>query len=229
MPTPPVVQAVRCKLDYTQTDSELGGSRFYLSYTGSAPTPANCTTLAGDIGSAWASHIAPLICTDYSLTEVDVLDLASATGASGQDTTLHNPSGGTPVLPANVAQNVEFNIARRYRGGKPRMYFPPANQGELKDTGHWADAWLGTVNTAVAAFFAQLEALTIGSMGTLAHVNISFYHGKDTNQPPAGHWRGPGYRYPPLYRTTPLVDVVEGYSLKSVVGSQRRRRLATTY
>lgn len=226
MPTPPLVQAVRCKLDYTQSDSDLGGSRFYLSYSGSAPSPANCVTLAGDIGSAWASHLAALISTDYNLTEVDVLDLASHTGASGVDTTVHNSSGGTPILPANCAQNVEFLIARRYRGGKPRMYLPPAPQSELLDPGHWLNAWLSTVNTAVTAFFAQLEALSIGSMGTLTHVNISFYQGKNTSTPP---WRGPGFKYPPAYRATPLLDTVNGYACKSVVGSQRRRRTAQTF
>jgi hypothetical protein len=213
-------------LDYTQSDSDLGGSRFYLSYSGSAPTPANCVTLAGDIGTAWASNLANLICTDYNLTEVDVLDLGSHVGASGQDNTTHNATGGTPILPANCALNVEYNIARRYRGGKPRMYLPPAPQSELQDPGHWLPAYLTTVNTHVAAFFAALEALTIGSMGTLQHVSISFYQGVYTTTPP---WRGPGFKYPPKYRDTPLIDVVEGYACKSVVGSQRRRRTATTF
>ena len=226
MPTPPVVQAVRCRLDYKQTDGMLAGSRFYLSYTGSAPTPANCITLAGDISSAWNSNLAGLVSLDFSLVEVDVLDLSSHSGASGQDNTIHAGTAGTPIMPANSATNVEFDIARRYRGGKPRMYLPPTSQANLQDPGHWLPAFVSASNTAVLAFFTALEALSVGSMGTLQHVNISFYSGHSTTSPP---WRGPGYKYPPAYRTTPLVDAVSGYATKSVVGSQKRRRTALSY
>lgn len=225
MPTPPVVAAVRCHLDYLDTDGFMAGNRFYLTYSGSAPTPANCVTLAGDISSAWAAHLASQVDNHISLNEVDVLDLGSASGASGQDTTSHAGTGGVSALPANVAINVEFNIARRYRGGKPRMYLPGGLSGELQDDAHWTSVFVGQVNTAVAAFFAALNALTIGSMGTLQHSNISYFHGHNTSQPP---WRGPGYKYPPLYRTTPVVDPVEGYACKALVGSQRRRRTATS-
>ena len=226
MPSPPAVQAVRCKLDYVQVDSSLGGSRFYLAYTGSAPSPSNCSTLAADIGTQWASHLAGFVNTGFSLGEVDVLDLASSSGSSGQDNTVHAGTDTGAVLPASICVNVEYNIARRYRGGKPRMYLPAPNQTRLQDEGHWTTAYASGLNTAMAAFFTALEALSIGSMGTLSHVNISFFHGVNTSTPP---WRGPGYKYPPKYRDTPLVDAVEGYATKLLVGSQRRRRNATTY
>lgn len=228
MPSPPTVQAVRVKLDYINSDGAEAGSRFYLAYSGSPPTPANCLTLATDIGPIWASHIAPYITSHVTLDEIDVLDLASATGASGVFAASAAGTATDPAPPSSVAINVEFNIARRYRGGKPRMYFPQSNNANLADQSHWTSAFLTTFNGAVGAFIAAIEALSIGSMGTLTHVNVSFYHGRDTNQPPAGRWRGPGYKYPPLYRTTALVDTVEGYATKAVVGSQRRRRTATT-
>ncbi|MBA0084862.1 MAG: hypothetical protein HRJ53_07695 [Acidobacteria bacterium Pan2503] len=225
MPSPPTVQAVRCKLDYLNDDGSLAGSRFYLSYTGSAPSPANCATLANDIVTAWNAHIGPILTIHVTLNEVDVLDLASTSGASGQSTTTATGGATDPAPPSSVAVNVEFNIARRYRGGKPRMYFPATNNANLANQRNWTSGFVSTFNSDVTAFFAALEALTIGSMGTLAHVNISFYHGHNTSQPP---WRGPGYKYPPLYRGTALVDPIESYSTKTVIGSQRRRRTATT-
>jgi hypothetical protein len=213
-------------LDYTQSDNFLSGSRFYLSYSGSAPSPANCITLASDIGTQWAAHLAALVNVGFTLTEVDVLDLNSLSGASGQASPGAAGTRSGQALTASVATNVEFNIARRYRGGKPRMYLPSPEQGDLLNEGAWGTTFIGQVNTGVAAFFAALEALSIGSMGTLQHVNISFYDGVYTTTPP---WRGPGFKYPPKYRTTPLVDAVEGYACKAVIGSQRRRRTATTY
>lgn len=225
MATPPVTPAVRCRLKYIQSDSFLGGSRFYLSYTGSAPSPANCVTLAGDIEAAWVTHLAAMIYDGWTLNEVDVMDLASEMGASGQWTGSESGTRSGSGQAASVATNIEFNIARRYRGGKPRIFFPGGAAGDLATLGAWTSEYVDDWNTAIAAFFAEIEALSIGSMGTLQHVNISFYQGVYTTSPP---WRGPGYKYPPKYRTTPLVDNVSGYATKTEVGSQKRRREATT-
>lgn len=226
--TLPYWNGVRCALDYVNSDGADAGSRFYLSYSGSSPSGANCITLANDVVTAWNTHIAAFITLHYTLNEVDVVDLSSDVAASGQSNTTSAGTGPDPAPPTNVAINVEYDIARRYRGGKPRMYFPPSPNDNLADQSHWASGLITSFNAAVGAFFAEIEALTIGSMGTLDHVNVSYYHGFDKNQPPAGKWRGPGYKYPPLPRSTPLFDSVEGYSTKALVGSQRRRRAATT-
>ena len=79
--------------------------------------------------------------------------------------------------------------------------------------------------TAIAAFFTAIEALSVGSMGTLAHVLLSYYSGYSTTTPP---WRGPGFKYPPKYRSAAQLMTVECYSTKAVIGSQRRRRTSTT-
>jgi len=120
---------------------------------------------------------------------------------------------------------VEFDIARRYRGGKPRMFVPPPSDGYIQDSSNWITTYVTDMNTYMTAFMAALEALSIGSMGTLAHVNCSFYHGKNTSTPP---WRGPGYKYPPLYRSSVQVDTVVGYATKQKIGAQRRRIRAST-
>lgn len=61
-------------------------------------------------------------------------------------------------------------------------------------------------------------------MDDLNHANASLYSGFLTI--------GPGvngkYKYPPKARTTAILDTVTGYELNPVVGSQRRRRTATT-
>lgn len=227
MPTPPLpdVPCVRFRLIYNVGGPAEAGSRAYLSYSGSAPSPANCVTLATDIASAWNTSIAPLVNSEQYLQEVDVIDIASISGASGQWTGSYEGTNAGTALPENCAVNVEFNIARRYRGGKPRMFFPPPPAADLGDRSHWSGAFVTAFNTATTNFFNAIEALSIGSMGTLQHVNLSYFHGHNTSTPP---WRGPGYKYPPLYRPTALHDVIEGYATKSVVGSQRRRRTATT-
>jgi hypothetical protein len=166
----------------------------------------------------------PVVSNEWVLTEVDVLDIASDTGSSGQWTgDIVGGNGGT-MIPNNCAINIEFDIARRYRGGKPRIFLPPASSGELLNQDRWSDTAVGTFHTAISGFFTQVEALTIGSMGTLNHVNLSYYKGFTNVTNSSGRTRAA-----PKYRTVALSDPVEGYAVKLEVGSQRRRRTATTY
>jgi len=215
---------MRIRLDYTDADDALAGSRFFLSYAGAAPTAGNCAAIATDVAAAWATHMAPLIIANYSLTEVDVIDIASYTGASGQWTG-SNAGGdeGTPIA-SQVATNVEFGIARRYRGGKPRMFFPPPSIAAKLNDGTWTTTFVGEVNTAVAAFFTEIEAISVGAVGALAHVNLSYYSGFTNHTNTSGRERAV-----PTYRTAALVDTVNGYSCKARMGSQKRRRAASTY
>lgn len=225
MTTPPLPASpcVRVALDYTEADGASAGSRFYLSYSGSAPTAANCATLAGDIATAWATDLSPQVQSEYSLTEVDVLDIATLTGHSGTVATSHAGGDGSSSTPQQVATNIEFLIGRRYRGGKPRMYLPPPGRAAYAGENKWSGSFVTATNTAIAAFFTAIEALSIGAIGTLAHVNLSYYDGFTNVTNSSGRIHAA-----PKYRTTALVDTVVGYSTKALMSSQRRRRQATT-
>jgi hypothetical protein len=225
LPPLPDTPCLRVNLDYKWVDSSLSGGRFYLSYAGSAGSAGDLGTLASDISSQWNTSIAGLCCPDVSLVEVDVLDIATRTGLSAQSAAIHAGTRSGAVLPQDVAFNVEWGIARRYRGGKPRMYWPMGTQPDLVDTAHWLSTFVTTVGTDVTAFFTAINALSIGGLGALQHVNLSYYEGfhnvTDTS----------GRTYPrPLYRTPNAVhDDVKSYIPKALVSSQRRRRTATTY
>lgn len=223
VPPLPDTPCVRVAVDYNVGSAGEGGSRFFLSYSGSAPTAANCVTLAGDVATAWAAHLAALIPVNYSLGEVDVIDIATHDGASGQWTGADSGSRSGSYLPASVCTNIEFRIARRYRGGKPRMFHPPGVQADLVDQTHWSASYVGAVNSGIEAFFTAVEDLTVGSMGTLQHVNLSYYKGFTNLTNSSGRERAV-----PTYRATAISDPVTGYATKAIVGSQRRRRTATS-
>lgn len=223
-PPLPATPCVRVRLDYSQTDGFSGGSRFFLSYSGSAPTGANCSTLASDIATQWATDFPSWINVDWALTEVDVLDIASDSGLSGQWSGSHPGTRSGGALPAQVAGVCEFGIARRYRGGKPRMFLPPGVISDLADPGHWISGYLAGLSAAPAALMAGIETLSIGAMGTLAHVNLSYYKGFTNITNSSGRTRAV-----PSYRSSALVDTVTGYFGKARLGSQNRRRAATSY
>jgi hypothetical protein len=222
-PPLPDVPCVRVRLIWSDGGTLRAGSRFYLSYAGSAPTGANCTTLASDIAAAWGTNIAPMVNGDSALVEVDVLDIGTNSGLSGQW------SGSTPGtragtdLPLQVATNVEFGIARRYRGGKPRWYQPHGVEADLATQSTWSSAYVSANNSAVTAMFTAVEALSIGAMGALRHVNLSFYSSFTNHTGTSGRAKAV-----PTYRASALHDNITGYSTKVELGSQRRRRTSTS-
>jgi hypothetical protein len=219
----PDTPCVRVRLIYNDTDGNEMGNRFYLSYSGSAPSAANCATLASDISTAWGSNIKGLVIDSVSLVEIDVLDIATNSGLSGNWTGTITGTNGSGPVPIQAAINVEFGISRRYRGGKPRWFLPPANNSEMNGLNRWTGGFISTVNTDVAAFFTAVEALSVGSMGTLQHVNLSYYKGFTNITNSSGRERAV-----PTYRTVALHDNVTSYIGKVEMGSQKRRRTSTS-
>lgn len=220
----PASPCVRVALDYTKTDGTLAGSRFYLSYTGSAPTAANCATLATDVATEWNTTFGTMVNPEFALTEVDVLDIATEVGASGnwQGSHAGQNAGSTP--PGFVAVNIQFVIARRYRGGKPRMYLPPGIDTNMSGPDMWSPTFAGDAVTQAQNFFGYLHGLSIGAMGVLQHVNVSYYKGFKNFTNSSGREYAA-----PTYRDTATVDPVTGYIGRQLVSSQRRRRSASTY
>jgi hypothetical protein len=103
------------------------------------------------------------------------------------------------------------------------MYLPPPGESEVLDSSHWTAAHVSAAQTQVPAFFSAIAGLAIGAMGTLSHVNLSYYSGFKNVTNSSGRTRAA-----PQYRDTALVDAVTGYAIKAVMGSQRRRRTSTT-
>jgi len=225
VPPLPDVPCVRVNLGYQDALGNEAGVRFFLSYSGSAPTGGDCTTLASDVSSTWNADLKGLHNTAVTLKEVDVLDIASYAGASGQWTgAIVGTLAGT-AQPIQCAYNVEYGIARRYRGGKPRGYWPLGDDSTIQDQSHWTNAFNTSVQNDVGAFFADLAALSVGSMGTLAHVNLSYYHGFHNVTNTSGRTRAA-----PLYRSPNAIhDNVLSYIARTLISSQRRRRKATTF
>jgi len=222
VPLPPN-PTLRVRLIYSGVNVDSIGSRFFLTYAGPAPSAATLNTLAGDIAAAYGTHLQSGVSDAYSLSEIDILDISSETGASG---TWSGDLVGGDSSNAGVVQsavNVEFTIARRYRGGKPRMFFPPPGSDSILNTVQWTAAFVSDWNTAVAEFMAEVLALTPGGLTALTHVNLSYYQGFTNVTNSSGRTRAA-----PKYRTTPLQDTITGYVTKPIMGSQRRRRTSTT-
>jgi hypothetical protein len=80
-----------------------------------------------------------------------------------------------PGLPngAAVAALTNFKVARRYRGGKPRLYVPFFVAADLRPGLTWSESALEAGTAGWAAFMAGVLTHTPAALRLLGQVNIS--------------------------------------------------------
>jgi len=215
-PTPSLV--ARVGLNFSQNTKY--GSRFFLAYNGSAATNADCASLAAYVDAAWATYLAGSCSTDLALIGTTVQDLSSLSPGFGQSTTSHNGTEAFAAVSESVSACIDFKIARKYRGGKPKIFLPNGTVNDVADQRSWGSTFITNLNAAWGNFITHLLAFTSTTLNPSGQVNVSYYNGHNTATPP---WRGPGYKYPPLKRTVPVVDPITSVATRTIFGSQRRR------
>jgi hypothetical protein len=179
-------------------------------------------TFAEDIAAAWNTHCSPWQNENTTLTTVDGVDLSSTSGASATAVVSHAGNLTTAPVDNAIAAIIKYEIDRRYRGGKPKMYFPGADTSMVADVAHWTTAAVNGLATAFNAFNGALTALTVSGTALDGLWNISFYQGFTSAQNPVTHrWRNI-----PSYRAVPLQDAVNSFTVDALMGSQKRRRTA---
>lgn len=223
MPALPfVANVIKITFTFAVGDDTNAQCRFYWGYTGGPPSATDCATLAGSIRAAFNAQLKSQLFTSSSLTSTKVLDLSSATGAQGVDTTSISGTRAGTGLPAGVCTIINLGIARRYRGGKPRIYLPFGVAGDLATLGHWTPAFVTGNAAAWVAFQGAVTGLTSGSTVLTTQKNVSYFQGY--NAPvtlPSGRVK----QTAKVRSSVPTPDTVTGVSMNNKPGSQRRRNL----
>jgi hypothetical protein len=98
---------------------------------------------------------------------------------------------------------ISFKIARRYKGGKPRIYLPMGVSAQLNNPVSWQSTYTSAVDSTWGAFVAGVIAATPNA-SVDQHVSVSYYNDKAP-------------------RATPVVDNVLTHSTSPIPASQRRR------
>lgn len=201
---PDATNILRCTYSGT-----YGGSKwanvFHLRFATGNPGQADLNSLATGLRNAWNTGIAPIVGSGCQLTNTTVVDLTSNTGLVGASSaTATGTNAGTQALPANVALVISFKIARRYRGGHPRMYLTGMYGVNTANNTSWTAAFVTSAGTNAAAWLSACNALTFTSMPTLQVVNLSYY----TNN---------------VLRPSPVWDVIGSVQVHSRVDTMRRR------
>lgn len=219
-PLPSVSQVVRVDLKYTWSNDVDVLNRFFVIYTGPAPTVAQLNTFSGAVRSAWNTNLKAFAQTAITLTQVEATDLSSASSARGLDATAVAGTRNGAILPGQTAVVIRLAIARRYRGGKPRIYMPLFDSTDLNNGQTWKPASTSSLLTSINAFFTAVLAAPWASATLTNLVNISYYNGFHNVTYPSGRTRSV-----PTLRGTPLTDAVTAFSINPAPGTQRRRAM----
>lgn len=216
---PPVSKVIRVALKYTvdAVAQELI-NRFFLAYTGTAPTDVQLGAFAGSIADEFGSHLVGLMSPAYTLSNVKCEDLTSATSAVGEIDATQTGTRSGSAIGIQVAAVLSEEIARRYRGGHPRLYLPFGTLTDLADEQAWTTTFALAVPTDWVAFLAAVEGDGWSGAGTLSQVNVSYYEGFTNHTYPSGR-----VRPVPTLRATPVVDTIVALQLNPLLGTQRRR------
>jgi hypothetical protein len=219
------------RVDFNHTEGGDPGlaNRTFWHYTGAAPSNGDLSTLAGLVAGYWNSAIAPLAVSAVNLIEIVCTDLTSPTAGRGTWTGSHAGTSAAFPLPDNSCVCLNFQIARRYRGGKPRMYAPWGGTSNVAaDYRTWLPAFQTSVNTAWTTFANDLNSLAFGGTTLQNQVNVSYYSGVD---PPhtldSGRVKQSSKVRSAADGNVILPDSIVGHTCNKFIGSQRRRIRAT--
>ena len=210
------------RLEYKTTDgADLDVlNRSYWSWAGTTPTVAILDAMATQAATSWDSRFVGLYMDQIALVETTLVDLTSDTSAAGLSTASYTGTLGGDVLPANTAFLNGYEIARRYRGGKPKNFWQFGNASKLQTTQTWTSAWVADVSGQIALWVTDMLALASGGTTVTGQVNVSYYG------PPNIAVYNPvtkRYRTVSTVRATPIVDPIIGYTYSALIASQRRR------
>lgn len=218
MPALPVVaKVVRVDFHMEETDSPNMQNRWFFNYSGTL-SPTDAITWVANLRAAYGAHMGLHMSNQVTVFKTQLTDLSSASAAQVVDDTTAAFGAGTTADIAGLSAVIQFKIARRYRGGHPRIYLPGVRTGDVINLNELAPALVSNLITDLGAFITAVTTGQPAAIGTIQQVNVSYFLGFENITLPSGRVKSV-----PKLRATPVTDVVTGYGINPVIGMQRRR------
>lgn len=182
---------------------------FHFHYAGGTPSDADLlawlgstTTTPSMVHSFFV--LAQWFPASVIWTEFKVVDLSTSTGSAADvAVTIAGNQAGHGIGP-QVCVLSSYKIARRYRGGHPRTYWPTFPLGKAASTRSWDPTWCNDLGGDIGNMFAAATLAKWTSSTGIQAVSLSYH---------SGH----------VLRTTPVVDAITGISVSPIWATQRRR------
>jgi hypothetical protein len=205
MPTlPPVPSVLRSRLFWDVGGSLNATSHVYWHTTSGSVSTADLTALASTIATDYDTNLGPDSPNTTILRQVEVEDLGHSTTIPGVWAGSKPGSYPTAGQSAEVATLINFVIARRYRGGKPRIYLPIGVSAQLANPRQWQSTFKSAVTAHWFNFITAVQSHAPAGASIDKQVSVSYH---------SGH----------ALRPTPVIDDVLSASANLIPASQRRR------
>ena len=175
-PLPSVPNVLVIQLKFTVGNANVL-SRVHVRNASASPSRDDLNAYAANIDAAIGTRLIALFSVQVKTVEVMVTDLTSMSAARG--IAPGRQVGTRPGLPngAAVAALINFRVARRYRGGKPRVYVPFFVSSDLTPGLRWSDGAFAEGTASWGAFMSGVLTCTPPALRVVEQVNVSYYEG----------------------------------------------------
>ncbi len=120
---PDVPNVLKCEFLWSQNGIPAANVR-YILYSGTVPDAGSLNTIAQAISDPFVTGMMPGYSAETIFQAIRLTDLTTTSGAESTYSWNAPGTDEAPPLPANCCILVNQTIARRYRGGHPRQYYP---------------------------------------------------------------------------------------------------------
>jgi len=199
------------------SDTDISSHLYYR--TGQAPTQAQAQSAADAAHTAYVTNCIGLLHNLSSLVSVTCTDLSDPAGPVGSNVTGAAGTRAQGEVPANAVALLNIHVARRYRGGKPRVYWPWGAAPDIQTPQTWSTTFVTACNTALAALDQAIHDNLVTWAPSAGICSVSYFTGRQWIPDHLGN-----YHRIPTPRDTPLIETVQGaLAINTIIGSQRGR------
>lgn len=216
---PDVHQVIRMRWIGTDAADLAVGSHITWQYVGSAPTSAQLGTTATAWGNLWATNMAPVTDTGYTLTTMEIIDLSSSTSATVEQPMSHAGTRTGAQLPLNVAVNVGAITPLRRRGGHWRAMVRGGVQTDLATPQTWTPAFVSAFTSAWFNWLVGMQGALWSGATALNGIVVNYYGPPNIVKTSASGRVKTVSSLLPVPNTYPITN----WAIKTRLGSQRKR------
>lgn len=212
-------------LKVEQTYQFAGGAQManilhysYVHSGGGLPSQSDVDGLAGSYATEWEAVMMPKVNGDITYTGTKITPLDN----SGTNVGFHTSSaaGGKTgqTVPASAAVIASYGIGTRWRGGRPKTYYPAMGGQQLDTPSAWHQSDIDDYLAGLDTVSAYVDGLTVGSTAIGQQGCVSYVWTTDVDGVPT----------PGEIRDPPVFFPFTSLTLRLDIGSQRRRIRSTS-
>lgn len=217
---PAVAQVIKVQYVYSVGEDANAQVALHFGYSETSPPgQSGMDSLVGAIHPNYNSNIKPLVANNVILHQIIATDLSSATGAVGVWAGSEaGTRGSTGLLSGETAMLMNEKVARRYKGGHPRSYWPWGLASDLNDQQTWTSTFVQACHDGWAAHLSAITSHT-GPPTITGLVNVRYWSGGTWIQKHNGDW----FEKPNPISGGPVSEPVTAWTFNPKPASQRRR------